>query len=461
MRRYRLLMYLLVELLTVNLFMGSSASGYVEHDKKSTQVDSASVAYTQAVKQLTDVMVNDVVGPCAATRYYTYAQLAAYECMYHLQNPAKYVSFAGRLTSYPTIKPATSSSHIDVELSCVYALLRVGESMLPSGYQLESVRQKLVEKARLQRHLSPELLTNSQAFAESIVKQIVQYAASDGYVKTSGYPRYTPESKPGFWQSTPPAYAEAYEAHWATLRTFLLDSAAQFRPVSPVAYSEQPNSAFYGLAKEVVDTVRLLTPEQRHIADFWDCNPFFLNQKGHMSFGTKKISPGGHWMGITSLVSLQQHLPLAETIRWHTLVALTMSDAMSSCWQEKYASNRVRPETYINQVVDRTWRPVLQTPPFPEYTSGHSVLSNAVAVVLSSLAGEAIPYTDTTEEEFGVPARSYHSFREAAQEAAISRLYGGIHFRDSIENGMRQGEMIGYYIVGKLNGTRRDASVHK
>ncbi|RZK29006.1 MAG: phosphatase PAP2 family protein, partial [Hymenobacter sp.] len=163
----------------------------------------------------------------------------------------------------------------------------------------------------------------------------------------------------------------------------------------------------------------------------------------------------------TSLVSLQQHLPLAETIRWHTLVALTMSDAMSSCWQEKYASNRVRPETYINQVVDRTWRPVLQTPPFPEYTSGHSVLSNAVAVVLSSLAGEAIHYTDTTEEEFGVPARSYHSFREAAQEAAISRLYGGIHFRDSIENGMRQGEMIGYYIIGKLNGTRRDASVHK
>ncbi|MVM36637.1 phosphatase PAP2 family protein [Spirosoma sp. HMF3257] len=204
------------------------------------------------------------------------------------------------------------------------------------------------------------------------------------------------------------------------------------------------------MAKEVYDTVRLLTPEQRHIANFWDCNPFFLNQKGHLSFGTKKISPSGHWMGITSLLSLQQDLPLDEAVRWHTLVALTMSDALSSCWQEKYTSNRVRPETYINQFLDRTWRPMLQTPPFPEYTSGHSVMSNAVAVVLTQLAGKPIAYVDTVEEEFGVPARSYQSFRQAAQEAAISRLYGGIHFRDSIENGMRQGEAIGKFIGQKL-----------
>ncbi|RYF69958.1 MAG: phosphatase PAP2 family protein [Cytophagaceae bacterium] len=230
----------------------------------------------------------------------------------------------------------------------------------------------------------------------------------------------------------------------------MMDSAAQFRPVRPTPYSEQKGSAFYRQAKEVYDTCRVLSASQQHIANFWDCNPFFLNQKGHVSFGTKKISPSGHWMGITSLVSVQQKLSLAETIRWHTLVGLTMADAFISCWEEKYYSNRIRPETYINQQMDRAWRPLLQTPPFPEYTSGHSVMSQAVATVLMALAGKPIGYTDTVEVEFGVPARTYRSFTHAASEAAISRLYGGIHFRDSIESGMQQGEQIGQFVLKKI-----------
>ena len=411
--------------------------------------DSSTVAYVRAVKQLTDVMVNDVVGPCGAARYYTYAHLAAYEFMDRVQHPVSYVSFRGLLRNYP-ITEAGAEARMDSEFGSVYALLRVGETMLPSGYLLEAAIRQLVSEARTKRHLTEEQLLITRAYAERIVKQTILYATKDGYVKTSGYPRYTPDLTPGFWKPTPPAYSEAYESHWATLRTFLLDSAAQFKPVRPVVYSEQPDSPFYKLVREVYDTVRLLTDEQRQIANFWDCNPFFLNQKGHMNFGTKKISPSGHWMGITSLVSTQRELSLAETIRWHTLVALTMSDALSACWQEKYASNRVRPETCINQLLDRNWRPTLQTPPFPEYTSGHSVLSNAVAIVLTSLAGEPVEYTDTVEEEFGVPARSYLSFLAAAQEAAMSRLYGGIHFRDSIENGMRQGETIGRFVLKKL-----------
>ncbi|PMD99382.1 hypothetical protein BWI97_00030 [Siphonobacter sp. BAB-5405] len=129
---------------------------------------------------------------------------------------------------------------------------------------------------------------------------------------------------------------------------------------------------------------------------------------------------------------------------------MTMADAFISCWDEKFNSNRVRPETYINQFIDRSWRPLLQTPPFPEYTSGHSVVSNAVATLLLTLDGKLWSYTDTVEVEFGVPARSYRSFKHAAEEAAISRLYGGIHFRDSIENGMKQGEEVAHHILRKL-----------
>ncbi|WP_375443834.1 vanadium-dependent haloperoxidase [uncultured Fibrella sp.] len=429
------------------LFVGCLAGpGYAKPPGK----PAAALAYTQAVKQLTDVMVIDVIGPCAAARYYAYANLAAYELMYRQQHPAGYVAFSGLLRHYPFTASASPMPAVDADFGAQYALLRMGEEMLPSGYLLEAAREQLIANARTQHHLSNEQLLATSALADSLVKKLLRYAAADGYVKTSGYLRFTPGGQAGQWQPTPPAYSESYEPYWSTLRPFLLDSAAQFRPVRPVAYSEQKESAFYKQAREVYDTCRVLTPTQQHIANFWDCNPFFLNQKGHVSFGTKKISPSGHWMGITSLVSVQQHLTLAETIRWHTLVGLTMADAFISCWEEKYYSNRIRPETYINQQIDRSWRPLLQTPPFPEYTSGHSVMSQAVATVLMELAGKPIGYTDTVEVEFGVPARTYRSFTHAAGEAAMSRLYGGIHFRDSIESGLVQGERIGRFVLKKI-----------
>ncbi|MDQ4139982.1 MAG: vanadium-dependent haloperoxidase, partial [Bacteroidota bacterium] len=126
------------------------------------------------------------------------------------------------------------------------------------------------------------------------------------------------------------------------------------------------------------------------------------------------------------------------------------SDAFISCWNEKYRSNRIRPETFINAHIDPNWRSLLQTPPFPEYTSGHSVVSAAVAWVLTALAGENFAYTDTVEVEFGLPARKFTSFQQAAQEAAISRLYGGIHYRDAVENGLKQGQQIGQFVLQKL-----------
>jgi len=407
-------------------------------------------AYARIVKKLTDVMVTDATGPNASARYYAYANLAAYELLYQQQRPGNYVSFNGLLRAYPAFSLPKPASPIDVRFGCLYAVLRMGEEMLPSGYMLEEARTELVRDTKSQYHLTEATLKATQVYADSLVKKLVQYATKDGYIKTSGYLRYTPTNKPGYWQPTPPAYSEAYEPYWATVRPFLLDSAAQFRPAPAIAYAEQPGTPFYNLAREVYDTTRALTADQSHIADFWDCNPFFLNQKGHVSFGTKKISPSGHWMGITAIACTQRKLSLAETVRWHALVGITMADAFISCWEEKYHSDRVRPETFINQKIDRNWRPKLQTPPFPEYTSGHSVVSNSIAVVLTALAGDPVPYTDIVEVEYGVPARSYRSFQHAAREAAISRLYGGIHFRDSIENGMRQGERIGQFVVQKM-----------
>jgi hypothetical protein len=204
------------------------------------------------------------------------------------------------------------------------------------------------------------------------------------------------------------------------------------------------------LVKEVHQVGNTLTSEQKEIAAFWDCNPFVIATSGHMSLGFKKISPGGHWMNIACITALQKGISFRNTIQVIALEALVLYDAFIVCWEEKFRSDRVRPESVINKYVDVRWTPLLQTPPFPEYTSGHSVISSASAELLSFLLGDQVAYTDDTEVIFELEPRKYSSFRQAASEAAISRLYGGIHFRDAINNGLDQGKRVGEFVVGRL-----------
>ena len=155
-------------------------------------------------------------------------------------------------------------------------------------------------------------------------------------------------------------------------------------------------------------------------------------------------------MGITGIACKKADLSLDSAIFVHTVVATTQHDAFISCWNEKYNSDRIRPETAINKYVDPEWRPLLQTPPFPEYSSGHSVLSSSVSVVLTYLLGDNFNFTDTSEIYFGLPERHFDSFYDAANEAAMSRLYGGIHFRDACENGVAQGRKVGQFVLSNL-----------
>ncbi|HEY6975968.1 MAG TPA: vanadium-dependent haloperoxidase, partial [Chitinophagaceae bacterium] len=273
----------------------------------------------------------------------------------------------------------------------------------------------------------------------------------------SGLRRFTPATGDEYWQPTPPGFMAAIEPYWNTLRTFILDSCSQFPCIPPDTYSADTGSMFYKDVKEVYDVGKNLSKERAGIAMFWDCNPFALQQLGHLEFGIKKISPGGHWMGITGIACKKQKLGLSKTAYVHTLVALGLADAFISCWNDKYKYNRVRPVTVINRLIDHNWSPLLQTPPFPEYTSGHSVISTTASTILTHLFGDHFSFTDDTEEEFGLPPRKFNSFDQASKEAAISRLYGGIHFRDAIENGIKEGEQIGKFVIAQSpanNGER-------
>lgn len=401
-----------------------------------------------AVFSLSKIMMHDVVNPPAAARYYAYCMLGAYEIV--SQNDTTLTTLDRLLKQYKRPAIATKRSSYDARIAAIYCIMETGRLMLPSGYRLQEEEEQFIAE-QLKAKVTRPLLDSSVAVANYMAARIVEYAKADRYGKLSAQLRYTPVKGDGYWYPTPPAYMEAVEPNWKTVRPLVIDSCNQFPPKPPVAFSKDSTSNFYKLAKEVYDVSIQPTPEQLNIASFWDCNPFVVSTAGHMSIGFKKISPGGHWMNIAGIVAQQAQLSFNASVTAQMLIGITIHDAFISCWDEKYRSNRIRPETYINRYINIKWQPLLQTPPFPEYTSGHSVVSTAVAEVLTYLFGDKFTYTDNTEEMFEIPARTFTSFRQAAAEAAVSRLYGGIHYRDAIENGQQQGRELGAFIVGRLH----------
>lgn len=399
----------------------------------------------QAVWSLTEVMYHDVVNPPAAARFYAYSILTGYEIISQLEKDLPL--FQRNFKNYPSIDIAFPHGKVDQQLAALYGILETGKAIIPSGSLLEEKQDDLIQSCS---YLPPEQIDSSISFAKKIARNIIKYSRTDGYFKLSTLSRYKPMEGEQYWQPTAPEYMAAVEPNWKTIRTFFLDSANQCAPAAMETFSKEKTSPFYRLADEVYTVSKTLSPEQRLIANFWDCNPFAVQFQGHMSVGLKKISPGGHWMGITGIACQQAALDFERTLFIHTLVALTLHDSFVCCWNAKYASNRIRPETVINRYFDEKWQPLLQTPPFPEYPSGHSVISTASAEILTHFFGDHFEFVDSVETYIGLPVRKFSSFNEAAAEARISRLYGGIHFRDAIENGEVSGKEIGRLIVQRI-----------
>jgi hypothetical protein len=392
-------------------------------------------------------MIHDITNPPLAARFFSYACLSGYEVM--AQNDSSIQRMHGILKEYPALQKPDSLQGYHTTLSALLAMMETAKKMQPSGKQIDRYQQALLDSCK-KAGFPEAVLENSLSYASWVSKKILAYAKADGYNKISNYARYTPVNKPGCWFPTGPAYMPAVEPYFNTVRPFTLDSCSQFIPRRPVAYATDKNSEFYQLAMRNYTTTKDMPMEYRVIAAFWDCNPFAVQDDGHLLLGLKKISPGAHWLGITGIACEQAHKGFSESMQIHTAVAMGLMDAFITCWDEKYRSNRIRPETAIRQLIDPHWQPLLQTPPFPEYLSGHSVISSASATILSHYFGDHFTYTDSVEVSYGLPARRFSSFRQAAEEAAISRFYGGIHFMDAIEQGMVQGSKVGDQLVRKM-----------
>ena len=260
-----------------------------------------------AVQQLTDVIVYDIFSPPQASRVYAYASMAAYETMRH--DDSTYRSLAGQLNGLAAVPAPSPDSQYSFPLAGVHAFMTVGKALTFSRTRMDSLRTAMHERMRRTGIPAP-VFERSVAYGEQVAQHVLAWSRKDNFLQTRGHAKYTVTSEPGRWIPTPPAYMDAVEPNWPKLRPFVLDSASQFRPKPPLAFDMTEGSPFFLQVKEVYEAGKNLTDEQRAIAAFWDCNPYVMNVRGHAMFATKKITPGGHWMGIVRTAANKARSPL-------------------------------------------------------------------------------------------------------------------------------------------------------
>lgn len=406
------------------------------------------VLFSVTEKKLNDIVLENNFPPMIGSRNYVYANIAAYEVV--AAGDSNYVSLAGQIKHMPPMPKPDAKEKIDFPFAAMLAFCKVGNAVtFPEGSMdtyVEELKQKVKDAG-----MPSDVFDNSFWFANKIADSVLSWSKKDRYAQLRSASKYTVTNEPGTWVPTPPMYAQAIEPHWREMRTMVMDSASQFMPPRPPKYDPlNKNSESYRAVMEVKNIVDSLTPEQKHIADFWDDNPFKTNVIGHVMYATKKFSPPGHWMNIVGIISNNQHADFNTTVYAYAKTSIALYEAFISCWDEKYRSNYIRPETIINKYFSADWQPYIQTPPFPEYTSGHAVISAAAAEVMTDIYGDNVSYTDTSESEFGIPPITFPSIREAAKQAAISRVYGGIHFKYSCDIGHDEGVAVGQLVVDRL-----------
>ena len=406
-------------------------------------------SYSKTVKELNEVVKFVGFPPIVASRNYAYANIAAYECI-ATGYPAEYYSLNGQLNGFKIDVKEFTGQPIDYEFASMLAFCKVGEAVtFPEGSMKEYVDS--LKKFVRDNGMSSDIFNKSLVLADSVSNAVLGWSKKDNYAQTRSASRYIVIDTPGRWVPTPPGYTSALEPHWNEIRTMVMDSANQFPPPFPIPFDmKDKNSPYFKQVFAVKQVVDSLNDEQKHIAEFWDDLGGKLNVVGHIQFVTKKFSPPGHWMNIVGIAAQKAKAGFRKTVAAYTLTAVCMFDAFIQCWNEKYRSNTVRPETVINKYIDQDWKPYLQTPPFPEYTCGHSTVSSASAEALTKMFGDNFNYTDSSELEFGIKNRSFSSFRQAADENNLARFYGGIHFHPSCIVSTASGKKVGTFIVNKL-----------
>jgi PAP2 superfamily len=380
--------------------------------------------------------------PPVAARAFAYLGVTAFEAV--ASGSSKVTTLAGQLPQLAAM-PARASKAKHDEAVVMHAALSaaVGNFFANTGPTGKRAIAALTTK--LNRELASQIkastLKRSVEYGNVVASHIFNWSKTDGgaEIQLMGFASdYKVDETPGRWKPTTAVRLQQLPLlpKWGENRTFALANAAACSLPPPPAYSEDKASAFYKEALEVYETVVNLTPEQKATARFWSDDPML------------SPTPPGHWLFIATDILKARHLSLEDNVDLLARLGMAVSDAFVACWKSKYDYDLLRPVTYIKKVIDKTWEPLLITPPFPEYPSGHSTQSGAAAVVLTQFFGENFAFEDKTHVREKLKGRSFASFWAAANEAGLSRLYGGIHFRSGVERGLQQGRCVGLAVNG-------------
>ncbi len=405
-------------------------------------------AYSSAVAtewfQLALLITQQTPGfsPPVAARALGYLGLSLYESV--APGMPQHISLAGQLNELSSLPWAQPDEVLHWPTVANASLATMTRMMFSNASPENKGRIDLLERSLPLKHsqdfdpnaVTPEITSRSETFGKLMAMAIFTWARTDGGHLAWGplrrnQPNYVPPSGPGKWSATPPDFASPLLPWWGEVRPFVLKAPQDCPAPLPPSYSEEPGSAFYKEASEVYAVSNQATQAQRQFALYWADDP------------GKTPTPAGHWAFIATDLLKTRQASLASAAEVYARLNIAMADAFIAAWHTKYTLNLLRPVTYVQLVIDSNWVPgLMHTPPFPEYPSGHSVQSSAAAAVLGQAFGVDAPFIDNTHNDRGWGPRSFNSFNSAADEAALSRLYAGIHYRSAVLGGQVQGRCV-------------------
>lgn len=394
-------------------------------------------------KLLVNTVMTDLFTPPVASRIYAYPNIAFYECIRF--DDQSLSSLSGKLNGLKDLPPLPANEKIDNFTAACVSFSYVAQTLVGSEYKFGDWRKAFTDS--MLTLSDPVITQNSIRFGKRVADSIIAWTKKDNYLKSRGMMRYVISNAPGAWQPTPLDYAQGLEPHWNTLRPMTLQNASQFSPKEKLVYSSSKKSVFYKTMMEVYHIVKNLDTTRKATALYWDDNPNVSANVGHLNYFIHKISPGGHWILIAQEACIQKNIGVTKAAQIYALTSISIFDAFIACWDEKFKTNLIRPITVINRNIDQNWVPFIQTPPFPEFTSGHSVISNSAATILTHFFGDNFEFTDTIEIPFGNNSRHFNSFYSASHEVTYSRVYGGIHYPETARISIQQGKNIGSYVL--------------
>ena len=374
--------------------------------------------------------------PPVASRSFAYVGVTAFEAVASGNRQLK--SLAGQVQGLKPVLPREAGQEYDEAVVLHAALASIIRHLFantgPTGQRaMNAMESKL--GAKVADGVASDVAARSAAYGRAVAAHIQAWAAEDGgaVIENMGFPLQMDLPKGSQdWLPTNAIRQQQLPLlpDWGKNRTFAMPNGASCKIPPPPTYSEDQASAFYAEALEVYEARKNITEDETAIARFW-ADDAMLSK-----------TPPGHWIHIAMNALQKEQADAARSVEVLARLGIGLADAFIGCWEAKYQYNLLRPVSYIRRVMDPKWEPILLTPPFPEYPSGHSTQSGAAAEVLTHLFGEDYAFVDNAQDDEGLPSRSFASFRAAAQEAGISRLYGGIHFRAAIVNGLEQGRCI-------------------